>query len=586
MVETTKTPDLENFMITPARSSTTSASDPPVGIQEKPAATDVPIETKIEFIPSTAFIFAFSSICLMSLAAALDATSLSIALPIITAKLRGSAIEAFWSGTSFLLTSAVSQPVIAGLSHVFGRKELILGSALFFGIGSILAAVATNFTLMLVGRSVQGIGGGGILSLEEIVITDLVPLSARGAYFGYVGSIWAIGSVGGPLMGGAFAEKVSWRWIFWINIPLIVSGAIAIILFLKITRTPGNLLAKVKRFDWLGSGVFISSAISFLIPITWGGVMYAWDSWRVLFPLLIGLVGLIGFSFYEKRLSDRAFDSEGELLPGDNVEPIIRFSIFNTWSSISIYFQTMVHGMVLWSLLYYLPLYYEAVQGYSPIISGVAILPETGFVAPMSVIVGVLVAKTGRYRWALWSGWFLATFGSGLLCLLKPSTSIVQWVFINVPISIGTGTLFPSMGLGNQAACRPQDAGHAAAFYSFARVFGEAIGVAIGGVVFQNQIKEKLLGYPLLASMATEYSKDATALVKLIQNMDEGLEKTQLKDAYADSLKMIWIVMCALSGAALVSSLFVKGYSLEVEHKTLQGLKEEKKSGMEAVGGK
>lgn len=204
----------------------------------------------------------------------------------------------------------------------------------------------------------------------------------------------------------------------------------------------------------------------------------------------------------------------------------------------------------------------------------------------MSVVVGILVAKTGRYRWALWSGWSLATFGSGLLYLLKPSTSIVQWVFINVPISIGTGMLFPAMGLGNQAASRPQDAGHAAAFYSFDRVFGQAIGVAIGGVVFQNQIKEKLLAYPLLAGMATEYSKDATALVQLIQSMDEGLEKTQLKEAYADSLKMIWIVMCALSGAALVSTFFVKGYSLEVEHKTLQGLKEDKKSDMETVGEK
>ncbi|TGO26401.1 hypothetical protein BPAE_0060g00160 [Botrytis paeoniae] len=583
MDESMKSPNLETSTITPPISSNTSASDVPHSIQEKPAATDAIIEAKIEFKPTTAFILAFSSICLITLAAALDATSLSIALPIITAKLGGSAIEAFWSGTSFLLTSAVSQPVIAGLSHVFGRKELLLGSAVLFGIGSILAAVAKNFTLMLVGRSIQGIGGGGILSLGEILITDLVPLSVRGAYFGYMGSIWAIGSVGGPLMGGAFAENVSWRWIFWINIPIIVSGAIAIILFLKITRTPGNLLAKVKRFDWFGSVVFVSSTISFLIPITWGGVIYAWDSWRVLFPLLMGVVGLIGFSFYEKRLSDRAFDSEGELLPGDNIEPIIRFSIFGTWSSISIYFQTMVHGMVLWSLLYYLPLYYEAVQGYTPIISGVAILPETSFVAPMSIVVGVLVAKTGRYRWALWSGWFLATFGSGLLYLLKPSTSIVQWVFLNVPISIGTGMLFPAMSLGNQAASRPQDAGHAAAFYSFDRVFGQAIGVAIGGVVFQNQIKEKLLADPLLASMATEYSKDATALVQLIQNMDEGLEKTQLKEAYADSLKMIWIVMCALCGAALVSSLFVKGYSLEVEHKTLQGLKEEKKGDMEAV---
>lgn len=109
--------------------------------------------------------------------------------------------------------------------------------------------------------------------------------------------------------------------------------------------------------------------------------MYAWDSWRVLFPLLIGIAGIIAFCFYEKRLSDRAFDSEGELLPGDNVEPIVRFRIFGTWSTISIYFQTVIHGIVLWSLLYYLPFYYEGVQEYTPIISGVAALPETGLVA-------------------------------------------------------------------------------------------------------------------------------------------------------------------------------------------------------------
>jgi hypothetical protein len=154
-------------------------------------------EATPEFKPGRAFVLAFISICIITLAAALDATSLSIALPIITEKLHGSAIEAFWAGTSFLLTSAVFQPVIAGLSHVFGRKEvcftntenclafthylqLILASSVFFAVGSIVAAVATNMTMLLVGRSIQGIGGGGILTLGEILVTDLVPLAARG----------------------------------------------------------------------------------------------------------------------------------------------------------------------------------------------------------------------------------------------------------------------------------------------------------------------------------------------------------------------------------------------------------------------
>lgn len=529
------------------------------------------------FKPTRGFLLAFASICIITLAAALDATSLSIALPIITEKLQGTAIEAFWSGTSFLLTSAVFQPVIAGLSHVFGRKELVLASIVFFFVGSVVSALAENFTMMLVGRSIQGIGGGGIMSLGEILVTDLVPLAVRGAWFGYLGSMWAIGSVTGPLMGGAFAQNVSWRWIFWINAPIIGIGTVAIVMFLRLNKTPGELIQKVKNFDWIGSVFFVASSVSFLIPLTWGGIMYEWTSWRTLFPLVIGVVGVIGFGVYEYWLSKRAFDSKGNVLPGSHTEPIIRFTIFNNRTMLITYLETLIHGIVLWSLLYFLPLYYEAVQGYTPIISGVAILPETSFVAPMSVVVGIICAKTGRYRWAIYTGWFLTTMGAGVLILLGPSTSVVSWIFLNFPISIGTGMLFPAMALAIQAAGRQEDAGHAAAFYSFTRVFGQSLGVAIGGVIFQNQIKIKLQGYELLAPLADAYSKDATALIGVIKAMEDSLEKTQLIQAYADALKMIWVVMCALSAVGLVASLATKGYSLNQEHKTLQGFKDKER---------
>lgn len=171
-------------------------------------------------------------------------------------------------------------------------------------------------------------------------------------------------------------------------------GTIAIIFFLKVDRLKGGIFAKIRKFDWFGSTIFIASTVSFLIPVTWGmfllinspdtfltiligGVMFAWDSWRTLVPLLVGTAGIAVFGFYEYRLSAKAFDPEGELLPGNNVQPMIPFSIFNNWTLRLIYLQTLVHGMILWSLLYFLPLYYEGVKGYTPIITGVAVLPET-----------------------------------------------------------------------------------------------------------------------------------------------------------------------------------------------------------------
>ena len=352
---------------------------------------------------------------------------------------------------------------------------------LFFTVGAIVGALAQDLTSLLVGRSIQGIGGGGILSLTEVLITDLVPLRERGKWFGFQSLTWAVGSVAGPLVGGVFAQKVTWRWIFWINLPFCGLGFLTIPFCLRLKYPPGDLKSKLLHFDWAGAILLTASTTSFLMPVSWGGVMFPWSSFRTLVPLILGICGLFAFFIY---------DSYGAKTP------LIPLVILNNRTAAVNYIGTLVHGVVLWCLLYYLPLYYEAVKGYSPIIVGVAVFPETFTIAPASILVGIAVSITNQFRWAIWSGWSLTVLGMGLLYLLDSETSVPAFVFLNLVPGLGIGLLFSSMNLATQAAATERHVGFAAAMYIFLRSLGQGIGVAVGGVIFQSRFAIELRGYP------------------------------------------------------------------------------------------
>lgn len=185
-------------------------------------------------------------------------------------ELHGSAIQAFWAGTSFLLTSTVFQPTFASFSHVFGRKPIIIFALILFTVGSAICTAANNLTILLIGRSIQGIGGGGLSALTYVIVSDMVDLRSRGKWFSFISLQWAIGSVSGPVIGGALAEHSDWRGIFILNFPFCVVGFIGIIAFLKLNYKVGSVWEKLKKVDWIGSVIFVASITSFLIPLTWG----------------------------------------------------------------------------------------------------------------------------------------------------------------------------------------------------------------------------------------------------------------------------------------------------------------------------
>jgi len=257
-------------------------------------------------------------------------------------------------------------------------------SALFiFSAGTVVCSIAKDIAVLLTGRCIQGIGGGGLVALTYVIVADMVSLRDRGKWFSLISLQWAVGSVIGPVIGGAFAEKVTWRWIFWLNIPFCVIAAVGIPICLRLHIKEGSIWEKLRAFDWVGSVVFVAATTSVLIPITWGGIMYDWSSWRTLVPLLLGIFGLVGFVVYSVYISS---------------DPLIRRSLFNTPTAITAYFGTLVHGIIVWSLLFYMPLYFEVAKNYSPITSGIGLFPFTFTTAPAAVIIGIVITKTGRYR--------------------------------------------------------------------------------------------------------------------------------------------------------------------------------------------
>lgn len=392
--------------------------------------------------------------------------------------------------------------------------------------------------------------------MTEVLLTDLVPLTKRGNWFGALGASWAVGSACGPVVGGALAQLSTWRWIFWLNLPF-TGIAILVMPYLLCLKIETAFLLKLRKIDYIGATLLLLSLSSALIPVTWGGVVYEWKSWHTLVPLILGLAGLVGFVLYEKYFA---------------ANPFIPLIIFNNISSSLNYFGAFVLGQILWTLLYYMPLYYEVAKGYSMVMSGIALFPEIFTLGISGILSSVLISARKSYRWALWIGWILAIVGLGLLRLLEVDTSTAKWIFLNLTVGLGTGMLYPALPLAIQSSAPKEVMPMSVTMISTSRNLGRTIGVALGGSIFQNRIRDRLQQIPALAPMAKRYSQEASILLQVIKAMPDSVNRLSLKDAYTESLADVWLFLCGMASIGLISSLFVQSYSMERELYTRQPL--------------
>ncbi|KAG7038363.1 major facilitator superfamily transporter [Colletotrichum scovillei] len=493
--------------------------------------------------PSRRHMAIMATAALLSLMVALDACVIVTSLQAIVADLELSTYDGFWIGTAYLLANAVLMLFIADLSRVFGRRPCLTISVAFFTLGTTLCCMSRSIALMLAGRSLQGVGGAGIIVLCLLIFTDIVPLPLRPTWYGL--AAWALGNCVGPILGGVIAQNTTWRWVFYIMFPFCVAGLALVPWLVNVGSRTGKVYENLKKVDWMGNALFIGSATLSLVAISWGGLRYSWRSAGTLVPLLLGAVGMVLTVIYESRFA---------------VSPFLQRRLFQTASAIATYACGAIQGLVMYGQLYYVPLYFMEVKGFTPVQTGVALFPVMFTLVPASILTGRLVTVFDNYQWPIWAGWTLATIASGLMMLWDVETPTKVWAPTLVLLGLGHGCILNAQNMASQTLCDKDDEAIAAAMYAFFRQFGMALGVGVGGSTFQNVM---LLKFEADGLAPAGTHGGTYAVHAMLSTTGDAALRSQIVDAYVYGLRGVYGLYVGVSGLALLMSFLIKRVSLD-----------------------
>ncbi|KAI4853296.1 putative MFS transporter [Aureobasidium sp. EXF-8845] len=501
---------------------------------------------------------------------ALDQTIVATSIPTICTSLN-SASGYTWIGAVYLLANAAAGPLWAKGSDIWGRKLVLLISVVFFAVASMIAALSVDMKMLIASRALQGTAGAGLAQLVPITISDLFSLRQRALYLGFIGLMWAIAGSAGPLVGGALTEYVSWRWCFWINLPVCGLAFGLLIIFLDVHNPHTSLREGVLAIDWIGTGSIVTITLLILLGLEFGGSTFPWSSPKVICLIVFGTVMIAFFVYTEKRVARY---------------PLIPLRIFGTTANNAVFLVAMGHTMVSIGIEYYLPLWFQSVKQTSPLRSGLLILPLMVTEACVDVLVGLLIHRTGRYREITWLGVVFMTLGMGLYIILDAHTSIATVIGIEIIGGVGVACLFQTPMLAIQNTVSQADTAGATATLGFLRNLAASFSIVLGGVVFQNSIGSR--HHTLVASGLSTGVLDvltggqAAANLHVVKNIKDKVQKEAVKDAFAWSLRNLFFMYTSIAGVALMASLGVRQGKMSVEHmETRTGVKEmtERKDG-------
>ena len=469
------------------------------------------------------------------LLAALDQSIVGVALPRIVSDL-GGLNQLAWVVTAYLLTSTATTPLWGKISDLYGRRIIFQATIIIFLIGSALCGLAQDMPQLIAFRAIQGIGGGGLMAIAFAIIGDVIPARERGRYQGYFGAVFGLSSVAGPLLGGWITDTISWRWIFYINVPI---GAAALVVTSLALRMP--VVRRNHRIDYLGAAMIVAAVTSLLLYLNWAVEEYGWTSSTSLALIVMSVVFTIAFIVVELRAE----------------EPIIPMRLFrNSIFTVGNIFGFLI-GFAIFGGAIYLPLYLQTVQGMSPTDSGLGMLPMVVGLFSMSIISGLLITKTGKYKIYPIIGATVLIVALYLLNTIEVDTP--YWVVAVYAYLFGTG-----LGLGMttivtpvQNAVEMRDMGVATSATTFGRSLGGAIGAALFGAILTSRLTTYLAGGIGGAGSATAGGEIDTNNIQAIQALPEP-KKTEVLTAYTNAITDIFLMAIPVIVVALVVVFFLK----------------------------
>ncbi|PNS17607.1 hypothetical protein CAC42_3002 [Sphaceloma murrayae] len=553
---------------------------PPSQDQEKPVSsaeqacststsrdTSPPVfNEQTNYVPTKQIVTVFVACAIVEFVALMDQNTLAAALPVVSSYLRAGSLQAWISGAYFVTTTAFTL-VFGRLSDIWSRKVVLLGGLLVFFLGSLAASLSQTATQLIIFRAFTGIGGGGLATVAQAIVSDVVPLRERGKWQGILGASVAIAHGVGPVVGGAFVELGgdSWRWIFRINLPLSVIVTLCVVLMMPLKKVHGSWLVKFKAVDWAGMLLTLAASTLLVLGLIWAGGDYPWSSANVIASLVAGVVVAAFFVLWQWK---------GARLP------LVPIYIFKSGLVNGACLTHFINGWNTYVQIYYIPSFYQLALGYTPIRSAIMLLPLTVTQTVASTTSGLVVYWTGRYRESILFGWVVWSVGLGLYSTIDETTGIGKQVGFAILTGFGIGqTLQPSL-VAIQAAVDRKDMAVVTCTRNFLRSLGGVLGLAVSGTILNNVLRASVsdLG---LSSDQIQSLLNARDSINELASSSAGREDLRLAvlAGYKDGFRIIFLSLAGLAAAATPLAFFLMPQT-KLERGDDEKLKEEGKKFM------